>query len=75
MLQIKKTVTINQLKEMTYDCDEFWDAVGKQNLWNAVEFYIENAFADENGIVDFSAVQDALRYEGNSILVDLGVDL
>jgi butyrate kinase len=74
-MEIKKTVTIQQLKEMTYDCDEFWAVVGRKGLWDAVEFYIQNAFEDENGIVDFSAVQDALRYEGNSILVDLGVDL
>lgn len=75
-MQIKKAVTINQLKEMTYDCDEFWAVVGRKRLWNVVEAFIEDNFADENGIVDFSAVQDALRYEGNSILVDnLGVDL
>lgn len=74
-MEIKKTVTIHQLKEMTYDCDEFWAVVGKKRLWDAVEFYIQNAFEDENGIVDFSAVQDAIRYEGNSILADLGVDL
>ena len=74
-MQIKRDITLTQLKEMTYDCEAFWAVVGKQNLWDALETYIQNAFEDENGIVDFSAVQDALRYEGNSILVDIGADL
>ena len=74
-MKIKKDVTIIQFKEMTHDCDEFWKVVGKLQLWNAIEFYLMDSFADEDGTIDFSNVQDAIRYEGGEILRGLGIDL
>ena len=74
-MQIKRDITLTKFKEMTYDCDDFWAVIGKQNLWNALEAYIMDCFADENGIVDFDSVQDTLRYEGDSVLMDLGANL
>lgn len=74
-MKIKKDVNIHQFKEMTYDCDEFWEVVGKLRLWNAIEFYLVDGFADEDGVIDFSSAQDTIRYEGGEILRGLGVDL
>ena len=74
-MKIKKDITIHQFKEMTHDCDEFWEVVGKQRLWNVIEFYLVDGFADEDGIIDFSSAQDTIRYEGESILRSIGADL
>ena len=75
-MKIKKEVTITQFKEMTHDCDEFWEVIGRKRLWKIVECFLEDCFGDDNGIIDFSAAQDAIRYDGGSILRDnLGVNL
>ena len=70
---ISHEVTIYQLKDLTYDCDDLWEVVAKQNLWNRLEDYLINCFADETTrTIDLGHVRDVLRYEGGSVLKAIG---
>lgn len=71
-MTIKKEVGARELEDMTWECDEFWEVVNSQNLEGDLESYLDEMFPDGE---DLTAVNDLLRFDGESVLQAIGADL
>ena len=71
-MKLVKEIYADELRGETWDCDEFWEVISNQDLWNDLDNYLDNAFPEG---ADIEEVNDLLRHEGESVLNTLGADL
>lgn len=71
-MTIKQEVGARELEDMTWQCEEFWEVVNSQNLEGDLESYLDEMFPDGE---DLTAVNDLLRFDGESVLKAIGADL
>ena len=71
-MTIKQEVGARELEDMTWQCEEFWEVVNSQNLEGDLESYLDEMFPDGE---DLTAVNDLLRFDGESVLQAIGADL
>lgn len=68
-MTIIKDIEATDFESDSWCCEDFWGKIHSQNLEDAFNAYMEDIFPQ--GVTE-TAFNDALRYDGDQILRDLG---
>lgn len=71
-MTIKQEVSARNLKYKTWDCDEFWNVISEQDLYDALDNFLDEIYPDGENLI---RVNDLFRFEGDYVLNILGADL
>ena len=74
---IQSDISMQKLEELVPDSDDFWQVIRDQDLWQALEWYLEDFYnIQEQGVAPkLGRVKDLIRYDPENVLRGIGADL